>query len=359
MDAERFRRATAGRHRSSTDYERLAPEQLVAFLAVMEFHARWVVVAFLDGPDRDPEAVYGQAAAWAYWLRAEHLQRLHERGADREVLEFLVFVWCELALIHSELRRRLKTLPVGQALLNLNVKNAPEDAREYLLKALRSDSRLGHLLRPHKCRSAKEDEADLEEIALVYLIKAYRDAQERAVDGLPFPSHIRSDPPPNILARLPEDRERLGDRVLAWTFREEWKAFMPVLRGDTEKLAEAVRQHLREHYRKGRPRKRRPPKGRPRKWRAKKRQGQEIELDASKHAPTPRGDLGAQARRMEALADVSRYYDIASQQWGERARVFLDALRAGQSITHASRDAGVSRKTGHKYLRELKRLKND
>src|SRR5262249_26024289 len=127
-DFERFRLGVASQHRSTTDYEHCTNEELTGYLALMESDARRVVLVFLDAPDRDPWAVYEQSATMVYRLQAGDLLKLHEQGADREVLGFLIMVRCEIDLMHTELRRRLRLLPIGKALLRVRRSGAAAEA---------------------------------------------------------------------------------------------------------------------------------------------------------------------------------------------------------------------------------------
>jgi hypothetical protein len=61
-----------------------------------------------------------------------------------------------------------------------------------------------------------------------------------------------------------------------------------------------------------------------------------------------------EARRKAADLKAHRMW-IARKRWGAKGVRFLQAHSNGESVTQASNIAGVSRQTGHKYLRELEK----
>jgi len=78
----------------------------------------------------------------------------------------------------------------------------------------------------------------------------------------------------------------------------------------------------------------------------------EIESEVHAHISNPEQFTERKEEEERQLAKSRRAYKIAQTRWGKRAKIFLNALGEGKTVTEA---AGISRQTGHKYLTELKK----
>jgi hypothetical protein len=181
--------------------------------------------------------------------------------------------------------------------------------------------------------SAEEDQDDLQSIASEAALKRFDRLGQDTVATYS----------PGITVRLPGDLDlpAEGDRWVAFwpTFlsKELTRArelLLPILEGKTEALPEVVHQALRDHWDRRR---------------ALKRTGATVGLEhtdaralSTLHDFASRGGL-----------DAIDLYRIAERRWGMRGMRFLNALKQDMSVEEASRAAGISRKTGHKYLRVL------
>ena len=76
----------------------------------------------------------------------------------------------------------------------------------------------------------------------------------------------------------------------------------------------------------------------------------------------PRSDLEeggqlpwSQISPPKALSVMAEAYHHAEQRRGKKGTTFLEALCEGSTVEEASKKAGFSRQTGHKFLRELRK----
>ena len=113
------------------------------------------------------------------------------------------------------------------------------------------------------------------------------------------------------------------------------RLILPILNG--EELPETVYQGLRTEDDKKR-------------WRRALTKGRDkdIELETMGDIPPPEESL--RDREWGAKA-----YDYVKAHWGDRGKTYLDELIAtGGNVAGASKAAGVSRVTGHKWRTELR-----
>ncbi|MEW5917019.1 MAG: hypothetical protein AB1762_11460 [Gemmatimonadota bacterium] len=209
-----------------------------------------------------------------------------------------------------------------------------QEALTTLMKALRVDRLTSY-------RPAKEDDDDLRHDALAAALSFVRERGTRTVAGRNLPAQIEFPVLKGI--SLPTlDPERWNRPVArAQGLRAAFALLLPVLRGEIEPVAERVRQASREHFRT---------------WRAKKRSAAESSLDDPKLAPIaspPRSEEIASSERMDSTRAALNAYREVVARWGDKAGAFLHGIAAGLSIAAAARAAGISRQTGHKYIRKL------
>jgi hypothetical protein len=158
-------------------------------------------------------------------------------------------------------------------------------------------------------------------------------------------------------------RDMMINRVWKNGKEAHMREMIPLLSGETEAIPEVVHDRLRETWRKIKRRKQ-IMEGRPRDI-LDREQNERIEWSVipgkSRDEVLHRlkDELHQQApelHRAIAKLDSERAYRAAIKRWGNRGRWFLDALRRGEDVVAASAAAGVSRQTGHKYLKELQKL---
>src|SRR5262249_11948586 len=145
------------------------------------------------------------------------------------------------------------------------------------------------------------------------------------------------DPPPNV--RLPKQNDSIDNRVsmrfAALQIRKAIETLLPVLEGQTNRLPKQVRQSLRDQWEKRE---------------AQKRTGKKVPVDRAMRIAerTPERWYSQKERAEKA-------YSTAKKKWGEPADRFLKALAEDKTVEDASKEAGISRQTGQKYLRVLKK----
>jgi hypothetical protein len=310
----------------SPDYSGFSHENLVLALVATESPARELVFSLIDRPDREPVDVYEQALRTVRNPSPAVLRMLHQHGATTEQLRLLIRTRIRLNKVNAELRKRFERLLLARAIYRAVV-NRPEALKE-----------LQRVLRIEKIKSYRENKEsgeDLKADAVEASWHKFDDSYRRAADDLRLPEQV-------VLAAGP------GNARLDWSqLREsEVKAslalFLPLLSGELENLREPVRQSLREHFRK---------------WNAAKRTASEIPLfeEHGKGKPLIVNRPGPEETAI-AQVDALSFMKIAEEKWGEKGRAFVQALSEGRNMTQAAEAASVSRPTGHKYIRELRRL---
>lgn len=279
------------------------------------------------------------------------LTRVRPFCSDDRPLQFLAWLGVQQQPLLSELEKRLAPRTVGNVLLNTIQGGPPELTK---LKATLKVERMKSF------RVRKEDDEDLRALAVEKAWKRYSDAGKMGVPSLAYlvvpeervPSvleKIASGPPALLIPVPPLPLEEaglsamdIGDRWMAVSFISSielggfFERLVPVLQGQMETLPQRVHEDLRTHWGK---------------WAAQKRTGVEdtLEEDTLVDAETVSAEGEVINRDLVALA-----YKLATAQWGERGRRFLDALHSGKPVEEASKVARISRQTGHKYLRKLR-----
>ncbi|MBI3770339.1 MAG: hypothetical protein HY271_17850 [Deltaproteobacteria bacterium] len=320
---------TYNRYQRRHDVATCDDAELVGRLVGLEANLCLVIVSFIDTPGAPWRTVYRHAAVLAGVLSLEVLDRLRRRGASGDVLGFLIWTRRAVDNVLHEILRRLRATPVGLAIVAVRSLMPPDDAvaLRQLLRALRVSQLTSF-------RPEKESDEDLRQDALASALD-FVDRHEREITApWTLPDRIEL---PALPVPIPGVDARRWDwpALVASETHATAALLLPALRGDLEALPEKVRLALRDHFES---------------WNAQKRSGEEVLFDDSDHAsPT---DVESDLARRRAVQD---FYAEARRRWGDRACVFLDALLRGRTVEEASKRAGVSRQTGHKYLRELKR----
>lgn len=257
-------------------------------------------------------------------IKESGLSVLHSLGADMKKLQALVTWDLEINEIKKALATRSRYSKLGRKMIELEDDLWNSSNFGTLLKAACLD-------RIQNWRSRDEDSADLQQIALTGLVRWGRNEEK---------IHTRITPPGGIPA-LPEELGFPVNDNPPWhkIFPEIFQAAvakslafdLPRLQGDPDK---ALRQALKDHWEKRK---------------ALKRTGEEVSLEEVK------GQAASQPAKEVSHLDIRRAYKLAKSRWGERGQRFLDALAKDLTVDKASREAGVSRQTGQKYLREIRK----
>jgi hypothetical protein len=330
-DFESIIRNEFSAYSGSPDYSQLSDEDLILELVATESPARDLVFRIIDDAGRDAYSIYQQAVQMIRNPSVHALQLLHKHGATVSDLRFVVTTRIRLNDVYAELRQRFETLPVGRTIYKAWIDRP--DALADLLKAL-------HVERITSYRENKESSEDLQSIAFLTLWRRYREIYDAVADSLRVPEQIDlSDGGDHRLVP-----ERLQQRELSASL----SVMLPLLRGDAEKLPEPVRQSLREEFRK---------------WKAAKRNAREesiyqegqtdeggrplVERIAGHH-PDPEE---CAISNLEAASMMT----LAEKRYGEKGRLFLQALSEDLTFAEAATLAEISRQTAHKYVRELRR----
>jgi hypothetical protein len=330
-DFEALIRDEFSSYSGSPDYSGLSNEDLILELVATESPARDLVFQIIDEPSRDTYSIYEQAVQMVRNPSVHALQLLRRRGAKDSDLRFVVKTRITLNDIYVELRKRFEPFPVGRAIYKAWIERP--DALADLLKAL-------HVDRITSYRENKESSEDLQSIASLTPWRRYREIYDRVAESLGLPEKI--------------DLPQVGHHrlVLETLQRHEVSAslslILPLFRGDAEKLPQPVRQALREEFRK---------------WKADKRDASEVstyeegETDESGrplveripgHYPDPEESA---ISNLEAASMMT----LAEKRYGEKGRLFLQALSEDMTFAEAATLAGISRQTAHRYVRELRR----
>jgi hypothetical protein len=333
-DFEQLIREEAERHRPRTDYAAWSDEQLVLTLVVLRAVARECVARIIDKPEVDSKTINRRAASLADDPNPAVLAHLSALCGTDQPLRFLVFVRLELAHLAIELMRRIGRTRVGVQLVAF-LRPYPEGSAT----ALQVFNALWRVLSDQRLKSrgpSKDDRALAVAKAWEYYLKMGREVAHFST------SHGFSVPPPStagVPAAKREGWESFNALVLLGQLNLALARFLPILRGQVDELPENVRQALRDHWEKGK---------------AQKRTGVEVELDEMK-LPDESSPIRVKTTSADDTALSAEAYRLAERRWGAKGTRFLDALLESGSVVEASSEAGVSRQTGHKYLRELRK----
>lgn len=318
------------------DQGAVSDEELLLRLLGLETSGREVIVSFIDAPERDWLEVYGQAVWMARNPSAQVLQTLHNRGAYEKHLRSLVWLRRALNGIYVELHRRIDHQEVGRALYRTIVDR--EGSLHELLAAL-------HVERITSYRRNREDDEDLRSDALRAALQKLEKFRSSPMHQINLPSRVNLSALP--VDGLPPTEGRWDwPAIRARQVAETLRLLLPLLNGDAEKLPETVRQAMREHFRK---------------WNAAKRTGLEISLAEENESGTPLAELAAESdteRTALSKHEVLSFLKIAEERWGPMGTASLRALYEGNTTQAAAKLAGISRQTGHNYIRELRRHTN-
>src|SRR5262249_2883955 len=154
------------------------------------------------------------------------------------------------------------------------------------------------------------------------------------------------------VAHLPRERSaslrRLNVMFALDDIEAMWQDILTCLQGEMEKVPGKAYQDVRAADEK---------------WKAQKRTGKTVSGDWKHQEPIDPESIfwpglsrtGVEDQAIHNLY-LMRLYEQVRKRWGERGRLFLEALRDGKTIEEASTDAGVSRQTGSKYIKEIQKL---
>jgi hypothetical protein len=309
------------------DLREFTNEDLVTRLTWLQCRAQQLVINVIDSPRRALADVQQHAEVLTRRITPDTVAWLHANGADASELWVLSWLSSHIGDVHCEMRRRFGR--VGAALEDLQAENDAR-ARKMLLKALGAKT----LLRDGDW--SKEE--DLRALAVAKTYERAVAAGSEAIRDLVLPTRIpQREPPPHALAlRRASSEDGRGDwpSLRATRLADNLRRYLPALRGDTERVVLwAGRQALRDHHKAN-----------------QKKRNVWIQDDG---AP---GLAADDFRLRQSAADRAQAaMSFARQRWGAPGEAFLQALLEGKTVAQAARAAGVSRRTGQTWRRELKR----
>jgi hypothetical protein len=296
------------------------------------------------------ELPFEELVKWSRNYTRQHLLEVYTVYPHQGLIRLLIDLRIEGAFLELEFERRMEQHRVGGEILLL------EDGQDRLLEfqKLLSVDKIGSF-------DLREQSAnDIKQSAIETAWSAWNELKNQYA-GDPY------EPPEFPFDMIaPEEefwREMMIKRVWSNGKQAHMREMVPLLTGQTEAIPGIVHGQLRETWRKikrrkqimeGRPRDLLDPEQNeridwsiiPEKSRAEVFQRLKDEL----HQENSEFDTAA------AKVDSERAYRAAIKRWGKRGRLFLDALRRGEDVVTASVAAGISRQTGHKYLKELQKL---
>ena len=262
-------------------------------------------------------------------------------NTDINPIRFIIWLNLELARIAEEVERRAGKRKLGRKMIGQIFTGADFPHKE-LIESVRKTARRwrrgGDILEPF--RAVIEDREDREQDIIVACIRLHRrlEGKPRLLlnndDAFQIPLLPRA-------ASLARERSpaltRLNGLFALDDIKAMWTDILACLQGEMEKVPGRVYQSVRADDEK---------------WSAQKRTGETISLEEPelKHLKT------SSMSDKTVIHDLRWAYRIAEQRWNRRGQIFLDALREGKTVEEASCDAGVSRQTGQKYLKEIRQL---
>jgi len=324
-DFDRLKEQEFSQVERNPDYSDLSDENLVLLLVATESPARELVCVLIDQPARDAAEIYKQAVAVVRAPVPEALRMLHQHGATVDQLRSIIRTRIKLNAIYAELRKRFDRLPVGAALYRAVV-GRPK-GRDALLRSLRVE-------RIKSFRQAKESDQDLRSEAVEAAWQKFSVMYESAAENVGLPRQV-------TISSGGEGPRFDWKQLRKSEVNASLALFLPLLRGDAERLPEKVHQRLRDHFEK---------------WNAAKRAGMEFSLFDEEGSPASEPEIEELIAPREMAASLLK---VAEDRWGERGGAFVQALSEGAKVAEAAKVAGVSRTTANKYTRELRRYARD
>ena len=313
-----------------------------AFLSIQLYHrlliaqasymilSRSFAVGLLDGLLPVPVARDGglsltEIVGWGADLSVKNLFQAYCTYPHRELVGVMADLQMEEVFIDAEMVHRLDGKPMACEFIRLDWLG--ENRITQVERILRTNKIQSH--RP----PWKEEKENLKQSAWLEALDAWRETgdvcgEAFALPAMPFPPEM-----------MPDEQEFWdGPMARAWdigrpSFLNENVA---VLTGEKESIPQKVRDHRRNEWKTVASRE-------------KILEESQEAIAAALHHPEPTDDA------LGSRLDVERAYRIAVERLGDPGRRFLEAFALGQDVTEAAIEAGFSRKTGHKLLRELKK----
>jgi hypothetical protein len=270
---------------------------------------------------------------------SDYLTQTYSLLPAREPMEFLLLLRCWREQIRNELYDRMKPNDVGRELVAFLARLEMGTLNNSWILPVLTQLKVEKL----QVKAYRKHQLDTEDL----LLAAFETAVERHKELGETIGVTVEQPIPNLpdnFLGLPTEPDELRRRITTTviiTVSRLIRFFLPALRGQLEDLPELVRQGEREIFR----------KLNRHKTITTKRE-REIRCEVHKE--------DAFNPDLESVLDdriaSDRAYRTAQKKWGAKGTRFVNALCQGLNITDAAKKAGVSRKIGHKYLIEIRKV---
>lgn len=323
----------------SINYGSLLDQELIIWLVFFRAWSRecvWKLMEMDNTGITAEEAVNSRAAIYKMLIpgKPEELCALlllrYQLTGNLDLIPIAFMTWlnAQLAYVINEIETRAKPKKIGNMLLGMIFDHNDYPKKE-LLEAVRREAKKW---RPgadvFKSYHRDEDRDDrIQEVLTACL------AFQKQLTGTPkfVPYGELYIPQLPLIANLPRQRSNALVRVNELLALNDvvalWRDVLPCLQGGTERLPEKAYQSIRT---------------RDDRRKTQKRTGKTVDLKDDQIFSEPLPSLGMLYRRVQS-------------HWGKRGVAFLESLTKGDTVIEASKKAGVSRQTGQKYLREIKK----
>jgi hypothetical protein len=251
------------------------------------------------------------------------------QSRDLAPMAFIVWANVQLAGLINEIDEIMENNNLGKKLIKMVFDRAEFPQKELLdgvQREARKRRRGGDILRPYRHEAQDRDDRRQEILAACV-------AFQKNIKGTPrlLPEGDFYIPPLPRMAMLPRDRSEtlayINGKFAADDLMALWKDILPYLQGAAEQIPSRGYQAIRTSDAK---------------WKTQKRTGQTVSVEDIHGRVEPPLAYGLLYRRFE-------------RQWGEKGIIFLKSLAQGDTVIEASKKACVSRQTGHKYMKDLRR----
>lgn len=360
-ELEAILNAAASRRRPAYDYAGMSAERFVlvwSYVRIVEIFLGYLV-AVGGGRNR------GGQLSWEKFdeitkladppLTLEKIAQIAEWYFEPGIFGLLVEVLHEQPHIIDELRKRLKGHVIAKELFIAPLTIGVAKDRNQVVKHLGQEKQFVSF-------SPNEyEDQDLKQIALDAARKTIQEASKIDYVPLPpFPAPLRRDIREIWEKDVPEAWRREYEGVLGYIkagleltdefIKETARQTLRNLFATTERhkaILAGMEDFLRQGKRQG--------KSNEESWRAEwdfaeaavDGRRKDINLETVGDIPTPEESLSEREKGSKA-------YSYVTSRWGERGRLFLDALVASEgNVAEASRAAGISRVTGNNWRGEL------
>lgn len=328
------------------DYSKLEDKDLLIIYCVFTVQACQCVVRILNKKSqipltKDEDRKISQISRNP---NPENLATLYEIFPDERPLKFLVRLPIEQRHILDELDRRHRPFKAGRAFILMD-EGQPVDLKD-IHKVLDVEKITSY-------RPEKEDAEDLKSETVMGAVRFFNRRGEsvgvKQRPGMPIPGI----PSKWGLPTTDPDPWGLWYRYSLDCYVEKiLKDYLSLFFGRVDRLKEAGRQHLRDHFEK---------------WKADKRAGDEVSIDEADKAFSGRSRSGVWRNKSDTVveeekADISqRMFEVLREakkhkRWGPQFIEFTKHYLEGKSEKEAAKLAKITDRTARNHLAKLRKI---